>query len=135
VLDGDAMTVLMVEDEERLRVPVATLLRRRGFVVLEADDGGPAIDLYRAAAAEIDVVLLDMTLPSMPGVDVLAELERICPDAKVVLTSAYDQATVTHTLRGGRPWAYIQKPYSSTALAELLRTACPPRHAETAAAL
>ena len=120
------MTVLLVEDEETLRAPVAKLLRRRGFVVLETGDGGSAIDLYRAKAGEIDVVLLDMTLPSMSGGDVLAELMAIRADTKVVLTSGYDQETVMRTLGGQRPWAYFRKPYSPSELADFLRSATLP---------
>ncbi len=121
------MIILMVEDEELLRAPVAKMLRRRGFVVLETTDGEAALDIYRERAAEIDVVLLDMTLPGASGADVMALMTLIRPDIKVVLTSAFSQETVMGELRGQRPAAYIRKPYSSAQLAELLRATCPPK--------
>jgi DNA-binding response OmpR family regulator len=116
--------VLMVEDEETLRTPVAKILQRHGFRVHEAADGGAAIAFYRAKAAEIDIVLLDMTLPSMCGSDVLSELQLIRSDVKVILTSARDRQSVMDCVIGQRPWGYIQKPYPPSELAELLRTAC-----------
>src|SRR5436190_16365741 len=52
------LTVLIVEDEEFLRVPVAKLLRRRGFAVVETADGRAAMDLFAERSGEIDVVFL-----------------------------------------------------------------------------
>jgi len=119
---GSAITVLVVEDEESLRVPVAKILRRRGFVVLETDDGDSAINLFREKVSEIDVVFLDMTLPSKSGAEVCAELQRIQPFAKVILTSAFSEETVMSTLDDQMPWAYIRKPYALAELAGLLQT-------------
>jgi PleD family two-component response regulator len=60
-----AGTILVVEDEDALRFAVCKKLRREGFTVIEAANGKNAVDLFRADAAQIDVVLLDMTLPGM----------------------------------------------------------------------
>ena len=118
------MTILMVEDEELLRVPVAKMLRRRGFVVLETADGKTAVDQFQRRAREIDVVLLDMTLPGLSGADAMALMILIRPDIKVVFTSAYDRELAMATLRSQRPAAYIRKPYTCSQLAELLRDVC-----------
>jgi len=114
----------MVEDEESLRVPVAKLLRRRGFAVIEASDGRSGMDLFREQVGKIDVVLLDMTLPGASGADVMANMSIVRPDIKVILTSAFDLETVREALHGQDPTAYIRKPYSSAQLAELLRATC-----------
>src|SRR3954452_1498907 len=82
-------TILMVEDEDSLRIPVTKILRRRGFVVIEAADGRSAVDCFRARESEISVVLLDMTLPYMSGSEVLEALRRVRPDIRVVLTSGH----------------------------------------------
>ncbi|HTF70423.1 MAG TPA: PAS domain S-box protein, partial [Edaphobacter sp.] len=63
-------TVLVVEDEETLRLAVSKILRMKGFSVIEAIDGSAAVDLFRANEREIAVVLLDMTLPGMDGLEV-----------------------------------------------------------------
>ena len=122
--ENQSSTVLIVEDEDSLRVPVTKILRRGGFVVIEAADGRGAVDCFRAREAEISVVLLDVTLPSMSGPEVFDELRSIRPEVKVVLTSAYGEETVMHALGGGRPWAYIRKPYSPRELTKLLWMAC-----------
>ncbi len=57
----------MVEDEDALRLAVSKMLHKRGFSVVEASDGPAGVDLFRANEREIDVVLLDLTLPRMPA--------------------------------------------------------------------
>ena len=66
-----AGTILVVEDEDTLRLAVSKMLRKNGFTVLEAADGETGIDLLRASTREIDVALLDLTLPGMSSREVL----------------------------------------------------------------
>jgi two-component system, cell cycle sensor histidine kinase and response regulator CckA len=116
----ESATILMVEDEPALRYPVAKILRNRGFQVIEAADGRAAVDLFQGREAEIDVVLLDMSLPVLSGWEVLCELRQTHPAVRVVLTSAHGEESVMESIEGGRPWAFIRKPYSAKDLAELL---------------
>jgi PAS domain S-box-containing protein len=125
--DGTAGTVLLVEDEQVLRGAVSTLLQKRGFLVIEAGDGAAGTELFRANKAEIDVVLLDMTLPGMSGREVLEEVCQMRPDARVILTSAYSQDSLAVT-NGHAPWGYIRKPYRISELLSMLRKAC--QHSE-----
>src|SRR5262249_44730470 len=81
-------TVLVVEDEEVLRLAVSKMLAKERFSVIEAGDGTTGANLFRANEAKIDVVLLDLTLPGLSGREVLKELRRIRPDVKVILTTA-----------------------------------------------
>ena len=111
----------MVEDEDTLRLAVSKMLRTKGFTVIEAANGKTGVDLFRASAPEIDVVLLDLTLPGMSGREVLSELRRIQPDVKVIITSAYSQEQAQTTLGGQQPWLYIRKPYQLNELTGLLR--------------
>jgi DNA-binding response OmpR family regulator len=94
-----------------LRDNVATMLRKRGLTVIEAEDGNAGVDLFLADRPKIDVVLLDMTLPGKTGRVVLEELQRIEPEVKVILTSAYGHEHVKNLLNGLRASGYIQKPY------------------------
>jgi CheY-like chemotaxis protein len=116
-----AGTVLVVEDEEALRTSVSKILQRRGFSVIEAEDGNSGVELYEKNAARIDVVLLDMTLPGKSGADVLRELQRIAAGVKVIVTSAYGQQQVNSLLGGLQTWGYVQKPYRISELENLLQ--------------
>jgi DNA-binding response OmpR family regulator len=104
-------TVLIIEDEKMLREGIAAMLRRRGCTVIEAEDGNAGVDLFIAGRLTIDVVLLDMTLPGKTGRVVLEELQRIEPEVKVIVTSAYGPEQVRNLLNGLRTSGYLQKPY------------------------
>ncbi len=114
-------TVLFVEDEDMLRIPTSKMLRRTGLSVLEAGDGHAAVDLFRANVSEIGVILLDLTLPGIGGKDILAEVRRIRPAVKVILTTAYSKETAANTVGPDHDWAFIRKPYRVTDLINLLR--------------
>jgi two-component system, cell cycle sensor histidine kinase and response regulator CckA len=117
-------TVLVIEDEDTLRLAVSKMLRKNGLSVIEAIDGSTAVDLFRANESDITVVLLDMTLPKMSGPAVFAELLRIRPDVMVILTTAYGQETPLPIVGGQPAWAFIRKPYKLKDLVNLISAAC-----------
>jgi two-component system, cell cycle sensor histidine kinase and response regulator CckA len=114
-------TVLVVEDEEVLRVATSKMLRKAGFSVLEAGDGATGLALFMANRPEIDVVLLDMTLPGMPGREVMEEMRRVQPDIKVIVTTAYSEDRAASAVGGEHRWHFIRKPYQLCELTGLLR--------------
>lgn len=123
---GVCGTVLIIEDEEGIRIAVSRMLRKRGLSVIEADDGAIGANLYQNMAAEIDAVLLDLTLPGMFGREVLERMRRIRPDVKVILTSGFSRERALFLIGGECPWAYIKKPYQFDELSSLIRKACMP---------
>jgi PAS domain S-box-containing protein len=118
-----AGTILVVEDEEDLRIAVAKMLRRRGFSVIEAADGCIGVDLFHAHASEVDVVLLDLTLPGKTGREVLEEVRRMRHDVSVILTTAYSYESALRTTGGHESWQYLRKPYRIAEVLDLLRAA------------
>jgi len=116
-----SVAVLLVEDQDALRQPIAKLLRHVGFNVFEAGNGTDAIDLLRAHGTEIDAILLDMTIPGHSSADVLAEAAMIRPALKVLLTSAYTEEMVTEGLESPLVVGFIRKPFQLTTLLEQLR--------------
>jgi CheY-like chemotaxis protein len=117
-------TILVVEDEDSLRAAVSGMIRRTGLSVIEVADGSDAVNVFRTNEININVVLLDMTLPGMSGPEVFAELQRIRPDVKIILTTAYSEEMVSASLGARRGWAFIRKPYQIGELVNLLRDAC-----------
>jgi CheY-like chemotaxis protein len=117
-------TVLLVEDEDTLRLAVSKMLRKKGLSVIEAIDGAAAVELFRANEPDIDLVLLDVTLPRMSGPEVFAELRRIRPDIKVIITTAYSQETTVPIGGAQQSWAFIRKPYQLNDLWNLIWLAC-----------
>jgi two-component system, cell cycle sensor histidine kinase and response regulator CckA len=115
-----AGTVLVVEDEELIRLAVSKALRKRGFSVMMASDGSAAMDLIRTHKDDIDVILLDITLPGRSCREVFDEVKRLRPDLKMILTSAYGKETVDAAFAGPRIEYFIRKPFQLCDLMRLL---------------
>jgi CheY-like chemotaxis protein len=118
-----ARTILVVEDEEMLRRAVSIGLQKRGFSVIEASSGSVALDLIQTHKDEIDVVLLDVTLPGASSREVFEELLRIRPELKVVVTSAYAEEMVATYYSGLHVKHFIRKPFLLDDLVRLCRAA------------
>ncbi len=103
-------TVLFVEDEDPLRIATATALQKIGFSVISAADGPTALELFRAQAEDIGVVVLDLRLPGLPGQEVFRQIRAIKPEMKVMFTSAYDAKTAD-ALSDNCTLRFLQKPY------------------------
>ena len=119
-----AATVLVIEDEEALRLAVSKMLRKLGFSVAEASDGPAGLDLFRGNERKYDAVLLDLTLPGKSGREVFEELRRMRPDVKVIITTAYGHDSVRKAIGEQEPWLFIRKPYRLSDLADLIRSGC-----------
>ena len=118
--------VLVVEDEDPLRLAVVKMLRKRGFEVLEAANGSAAINLLRANSGKIDVILLDMTIPGASSGEVVAEAAQAGPDVRVVLTSAYSEEMLTPLMSTSQIRGFIRKPFQFLDLAQTIRNALSP---------
>jgi CheY-like chemotaxis protein len=116
-------TVLVVEDEEPLRQAVLKMLRREGFEVYEASNGSAAIGLIRAIGGQIDLILLDMTIPGAPSAEVIAEAARIRPHIKVIATSAYSEEMLMDKISALEVYGFIRKPFRIADLVKVLQAA------------
>ncbi|HEY7335968.1 MAG TPA: PAS domain S-box protein [Bryobacteraceae bacterium] len=119
------VTVLIVEDEALLREPVAAMLRKKGFEVLEAADGFSAIDLLRANGGKIDAMLLDMTIPGASSPEVVMAAAKAWPDIKVILTSAYSKEIIAERMSASQVHSFIRKPFVLGDLLQTFREALP----------
>ena len=82
---ASSMRVLVVDDEEVVRTATTRMLEAEGYEVVDASDGGAAIERVREQPDGIDLVMLDLTMPGLSGSETLVELRRIRPDLPVVL--------------------------------------------------
>ena len=119
-----AATVLIIDDEDMLRLPIASMLRRKGYSILETSDGASGVDLFKASAAEIDIVLLDLTLPGISGKEVLEILRKIRPSIKVILSTAYGRDRAFRDVTEPESVYYLRKPYKIDELTALLQEVC-----------
>lgn len=103
--------VLVVDDEAVVLQTVQVLLEECGYQVLAADGAETGLALYRERHAEIDLVILDVVLPGVSGVDVMLEMRRIDPAVRVILASGNLQDPRADGAMAMGAVACIQKPY------------------------
>jgi Signal transduction histidine kinase regulating C4-dicarboxylate transport system len=104
--------ILVVDDEEAVRLVAAAAIRRQGFESLVASDGTEAVEMVQKDPTELAGVLLDMTMPRMDGLTTLVELRKIQPNLPVVLMSGHDQGDVARKLEGHGNVSMLQKPFT-----------------------
>ena len=113
--------VLVVDDEEDVRITSQAILESTGFSVITAEDGRRAVELYRSRNDEIDVVLLDFAMPHMDGEETFQELRRIRPDVRVILSSGYTEQKIAQRFAHKGLNGFIQKPYGIRAICDKIR--------------
>nr|HPJ99856.1 PAS domain S-box protein [Candidatus Hydrogenedentota bacterium] len=114
--DAPQSTVLVIDDEEAARLVAQEMLERSGYRVLAAADGCEGLQQYQKTPRAIDVVLLDLTMPHLDGEETFHRIRAIRPDARVVLTSGYDEHEVARRFHGLGLAGFLQKPYTPTEL-------------------
>ena len=114
-------TVLLVEDEARVRKLILDVLTARGYTVLEATRGEEALRLARLQTAPIDLAVVDVVMPEMSGPDLVRQMAPLWPDMRVLFISGYtDEAILHHGIQESGS-AFLQKPFLPEALARKVR--------------
>jgi two-component system cell cycle sensor histidine kinase/response regulator CckA len=109
---GGSETVLLVEDNEGVRAAARRILEKRGYRVISATTGEDALQLYQVHKNEIALVLADIIMPQMGGIELVAALRRLGSSAKMLLTSGYTQraadAAALEVPLLPKPWTPVQ---------------------------
>ena len=115
-------TILVADDDDMVRLVMRTLLKHQGYQVEEAVNGLEALEKCRENPAGIDLVMMDLNMPTLGGLEALNELQRLYPDIKAVLLSggADDPVGRGETVR------FLQKPFEYKELFRLVGEMLPP---------
>jgi nitrogen-specific signal transduction histidine kinase/CheY-like chemotaxis protein len=114
-------TILVVDDDPGLRHLARSGLQQRGYDVVLAEDGDRALELLRDGARAVDLVLLDLAMPGLPGEKVLEALRRTRPDLPVIISSGYSSAESPSSWVAAGASAFVGKPYRIQDLALKMR--------------
>ncbi len=117
--------ILVVEDNQDCRELQGYIIRRLGYVVIEADNGAAAID--EALAEHPDLILMDLNMPRMNGDDAIVQLKSLpsIRDIPIVICTAYAPgARVNHAIGAGAV-DVLHKPFKNSELEDLLRRHVP----------
>jgi PAS domain S-box-containing protein len=105
-------TVLVADDEDDVRTVTGDILERLGFTVVSAADGREAVAHFEREPARFDLVLLDLTMPGLSGVETLMRMRELRPDLRVLLMSGYAESEADSRLAGVARDGFVQKPFT-----------------------
>jgi len=104
--------VLIVEDDEDLRDLFAALLELEHFRVYQAHDGPTGIEVLRKNLSEISLVITDLSLPNMGGIELISRVRSVSPGAKIIATSGLSGVEVQTMVLAAGATEFIPKPFA-----------------------
>ncbi len=119
-LSGSA-TILLVEDEDAVRMGGVRALLSRGYTVHEASSGIEALEVFRELNGKVDLVVSDVVMPEMDGPTLLGELRKLAPQVKFVFVSGYAEDAFAKNLPQDAQFGFLPKPFSLKQLATVVK--------------
>jgi CheY-like chemotaxis protein len=114
-------TILLVEDEGGVREVAREFLKLSGYQVLEAENGAAALEIAQKYAGPIDVLLTDMKMPGMGGLELARQMTRARPGVKVVFMTGYNEHVVFEENEMAPGAVVLQKPFARESLSRAVR--------------
>lgn len=121
VLPTGTEHILVIDDEEAVRLSIQRSLEHLGYTVDAASNGAEGIVLFRGAPSRYSLVILDMMMPKMPGDEVFRRLREIDHGARVLIASGYSSENRARRILDEGGLGYIQKPFAVDELAQVVR--------------
>jgi len=114
-------TVLIVEDDDALRIVARRALEQCGYAVLEAPDGQAAMNICAQHEGTLHLVVTDMVMPEMSGAELAERIAMSFPDVKVLLMSGYTRDEAARRGIASERYSFLEKPFTPTKLAARVR--------------
>ena len=116
-------TVLLLEDEEGVRLLATRILAKAGYRVYDAADGDEAERLFAAHRHTIDLLVTDVIMPGCGGPELFARLQVHAPGLRVLYMSGYPEQSAAHRAGIGRGLPFVQKPFTAAQFVRRVRDA------------
>ncbi len=112
-------TILVVDDEEMIVNLLKTILEARGYHVLTALDGNDALEIYREKGP-VDLVILDLSMPRLSGKEILKQLMKMDPSAKVIISTGYSIKEQLPELKAMGAKGFLEKPFAVETVSDMV---------------
>jgi len=121
---NEETTLLVVEDDRSARRFIVRTLTANGFRVIEAPGAEECLEILRTEAGAVDLVITDLVMPRMGGLDLAAELGRRCPQLKILYISGYTASIAIAGIAQRLPHMVLLKPFTEEMLLDRIRRSC-----------
>jgi len=118
------LRLLVVDDEEDFLSSIVMRIELRGFSVHGVTNGAEAIEFLRANPGKIDVVLLDIRMPGMDGIETLRQIKTCCPETQVIVVTGHASQEFSRLGRELGAFDYLIKPIRLDVILERIEAAC-----------
>lgn len=115
--------ILLVDDEEMIRITASQILENLGYTVRTCQDGREAVDYYRKHHGQVDLVILDMIMPQMNGRETFEEMKKINPEIRALLSSGFSAEGEAQEILKDGVKDFVQKPFRIAELTSKVRKA------------
>lgn len=119
LIEGNGL-ILVVDDEEYIRTTTKYLLEDMGYKVLIANNGIEAVEMFKERYLDVDLVLMDMTMPKMNGYEAFYKMKAIDENCKIIIASGYIKDEKIENLFKDGLCDFINKPYNMSQLSTVL---------------
>jgi len=115
-------TVMIVEDEDAVRLFAARALTNKGYTVMQAHSGEAALELLRQSEDTVDLLISDVVMPHMDGPTLVREARKLCPGLRIIFISGYAEEMFRESVSAGsEDYLFLAKPFSLKQLAETVK--------------
>lgn len=121
IISGRGETILLVDDNKFVLETGKALLEELNYKVMTAADGQQAIDMYRELKHEIDLLVLDVVMPVIGGVEALRVIRQEAPQVKAIFCTGYDKLNVGFSAEGVNRETVLSKPFGINKLSQIVR--------------
>jgi CheY-like chemotaxis protein len=120
-IPGGTETLLVVEDEEMLMMSLRLVLVEKGYKVLSAEDGLTAVNIYKERKKEIALVLTDLGLPKMSGMEECIQIRKFNPNARMIVATGYLDPEMKEEFLKAGVQHFLYKPYDLKQVLKVVR--------------
>lgn len=120
-MGNEVICIMLVEDQQEVRMAAISMLHREGYVVIEAINGRDALEKYKTHSGKIDLLLTDIIMPEMGGFDLYMELKKINPAIKAAFMSGYAPDTIINSIISEEELPFLSKPFNRQELIQVVQ--------------
>lgn len=122
-INGGNETILIVDDEEVVRNLTKMILESYGYKIAVAENGEDGIEIYKEKKDEINLIILDLVLPTISGQETMKQIFEINPNAKIIISSGYKESSKKFKEEKDKVIDLIEKPFKAAVLLSKVRNA------------